>query len=340
MLAERLNEAVRKSHAVGAIAGTLHKGSREYAAVGQADASTGAEMTATTPVRIASISKPMLATAIYLAFRAEPDALDAPLVEHLPEFRGVWRLPPEVTLRRVLSHTAGLRDADAQTLQAYGDSDDALMRSISVECTQTTAWAPGAAWAYCNAGFRFAGAVLARKNGTTFEDAMRDVLLAPAGMTATGYATPPDAACGHAKGRALPSDYVRARRPGGGLWSTAADVLSFAEFVLQDPVYWDEVRPVLAKAAFGHRYGFGWFLGPQADVIFHFGDVGGFQGLLAVAPDHATAAVAVGNDEHGGSISRDVAFDEITRRTGLRRPHRGPGRMAAEMARLGLARLR
>lgn len=296
-------------------------------------------MTATTPVRIASIGKPMVTTAVYLAFRTEPDALDAPLVEHLPELRSVWRLPPAVTLRRVLSHTAGLRDADPQTLKSYGDADDAVMQAVSVECTQTTAWPPGTAWAYCNAGFRFAGAVLARKYDTTFEQAMQDVLLGPAGMTETGYATPLDPASGHAKGQRLPSDYVRARRPGGGLWSTAADVLSFAEFVLADRQYLDEVRRTQAKAAFGHRYGLGWFLGPQADVIFHFGDVGGFQGLLAVAPDHATAAVVVGNDERGGSISRDVVFGEITRHTGVRRPHRSPGRMAAEVARVRLARL-
>jgi hypothetical protein len=64
-----------------------------------------------------------------------------------------------------------------------------------------------------------------------------------------------------------------------------------------------------------------------ADVIFHFGDVGGFQGLLAVAPDHGTAAMTVGNDEHGGALSRLVAFGEITRHTGLRRPRPGAMRL-------------
>jgi D-alanyl-D-alanine carboxypeptidase len=345
MLAERLNEAVRRTYAVGAVAATIHKGAREFAAAGVADAGTGAVMTEATPLRIASITKPIVTTAVYLALRGEPGALDAPLVEHLPELRSVWRLPPEVTLRRVLSHTAGLRDTDAATLRAYGDGDDALMMSIAKECTYTPAWRPGTAWRYCNAGFRFAGAVLARKHGGTFEDALRDLVLAPAGMTATGFATPDGAACGHAKGRPQPTGYVRARRPGGGLWSTAADVLSFAEFGLADQTYLDDVRRVQARSAFGHRYGLGWFLGPHSDgphsdVIFHFGDVAGFRCLLAIAPDQATASFVLGNDEHGGVISRDVAFGEITRLTGRPRPHRGPARLAAEYARLGLAKLR
>jgi D-alanyl-D-alanine carboxypeptidase len=340
MLAERLREAVGKSNAVGAVAGMLHKGERTFASTGIADAATQTPMTDTTAVRIASIGKPMVATAVYLAFRSEPEALDAPIVEHLPELRDRWRLPPEVTLRRVLSHTAGLRDPEAGALKAYGDGDDALMNSVRDECTKSPAWRPGTAWAYCNAGFRFAGAVLARKHGGTFEDALQDLVLTPAGMTATGFATPDDASCGHLKGKPQSRDYLRVRRPGGGLWSTAQDVLSFAEFVLADREYLDEVRHVVARSAFGHRYGLGWFLGPGSDVIFHFGDVGGFQGLLAVAPDHATASVVVGNDEHGGDISRAVAFGEITRHTALRRPRPSPMRLADEVARLGLAKLR
>lgn len=89
----------------------------------------------------------------------------------------------------------------------------------------------------------------------------------------------------------------------------------------------------------GHRYGLGWFLNGRADLIFHFGDVGGFQGLLAVAPDHGTAAVVVGNDEHGGALPRDVAFREIANRTGLQRPRPAPKRLAYAAIRRVTARV-
>jgi D-alanyl-D-alanine carboxypeptidase len=331
MLADRLNDAVHNAHAVGAVAGALHNGSREYAAAGTAF--PGHEMTPATPVRIASITKPMMAMAVFTAFRTELDALDAPLSEHLPDLKPQWRRGGDVTLRRCLSHTAGLRSADDATLAGFGDGDDALDLAVRYESGLPTAWRPGRAWAYCNTGFRFAGAVLARKQGTTFEQAITDLLLGPACMGDTAFDKPADGAAGHRKGVPQPDGYSRSRRPGGGLWSTAKDVLSFAEYAMKDEEFLREARKEISPAAMGHRYGLGWFLNGRADVIFHFGDVGGFQGLLAVAPDHETAAVVVGNDEHGGPLSRAVGFGEIATRTGLRRPRPAPKRLAYEVFR-------
>jgi CubicO group peptidase (beta-lactamase class C family) len=337
MLADRLNDAVHNAHAVGAVAGTLHKGTREYAAAGTAF--PGRPMTPQTSVRIASITKPMMAMAVFTAFRTEPDALDAPLSEHLPDLKPHWRLGDDVTLRRCLSHTAGLRSADDETLAGFGDGDDALDQAVRFESRLPTAWRPGRAWAYCNTGFRFAGAVLARKQGTTFEQAIAEILFVPAGMDDTGFVKPEGGAAGHRKGVPQPDGYSRSRRPGGGLWSTAKDLLSFADYAMRDEKFMAEARKEHSPAAMGHRYGLGWFLNGRADVIFHFGDVGGFQGLLAVAPDHGTAAVAVGNDEHGGKLSRAVAFLEIANRTGLQRPRPAPKRLAYAAIRSGAARV-
>jgi CubicO group peptidase (beta-lactamase class C family) len=295
-------------------------------------------MTPETRVRIASISKPIVAMAVFSAFRTEPDALDAPVREHLPELRDGWRIG-DVTLRQLLTHTSGMRDADGAVLAAAGEGDDALLTGVRQEIRLRPKWPPGRAWAYCNPGFRLAGAVLARKHGTTFEKAMQDLVLTPAGMHDSGYDTSGGSAVGHRKGRPQPTEYVRARRPGGGLWSTASDVLSFAAYATDDEGYLAQARRMHSPSAFGHRYGFAWFLDPTADVLFHFGDVAGFQGLLAVAPDHGVAAVVVGNDEHGGALSRLVAFGEITRHTGLPRPRPSVRRLAAGAIRRAAARV-
>src|SRR5262245_52964981 len=141
MLAERLSEAVHRAKAVGAVAGTLHKGSREYAAAGSA--APGRAMTLGTRVRLASITKPILTMAVLSAFRTEPDALDAPVREHIPELRDGWRLDDGVTLRRMLSHTAGLRELDGAAIHATGEGEDALLRTVSQETKLPTKWKPG-----------------------------------------------------------------------------------------------------------------------------------------------------------------------------------------------------
>lgn len=335
MLAARLSDAVRAAKAVGAVAATVHKGSREYAAAGSA--APGVPMPEQAVVRIASITKPMVAMAVYQAFRDDLGALDIPVVEHLPQLRPQWRLHDGVTLRRVLSHTSGMRDADSPTLAAYGDGDDALLLGVQHEVGLGNAWRPGTAWAYCNSGFRLAGAVLAERNGTTFEQALTDLVLTPAGMAYSGFDTPKEAATGHTKGEPQPDSYVRARRPGGGLWSTTGDVLSFAEYAMTHPAFLTEARKVNARSAFGHRYGLGCFL--NGDLMFHFGNVGTFQGLLVMAPDQGIAAVAVGNDEHGGKIARRIAFGEVARLMGRKPIRANPVRLADEVLRRRLAKL-
>jgi hypothetical protein len=108
---------------------------------------------------------------------------------------------------------------------------------------------------------------------------------------------------------------------------------------MADSAFLKAVRQEHASAAMGHRYGLAFFLNSRDDVIFHFGDVGRFQGLLGIAPDHGTAAVAVGNDDHGAVVSRKVVFGEITSKTGLQRPRQAPKRVALAAVRLTAARV-
>ena len=113
-------------------------------------------------------------------------------------------LPLDERLTGWLSHTAGLRCESAQPL-------------------------PGAAeglFSYSNAGYWAAGDACARACGVPFEHAMRERVLAPLGLAATGYEEPPAPARGHVQEgetghRPVPRDvYPAERHPSGGLWST------------------------------------------------------------------------------------------------------------------------
>ena len=121
-------------------------------------------------------------------------------------------LPLDEGLAGWLSHTAGIRCESQQPL-------------------------PGAAeglFSYSNAGYWAAGAACARACGTPFERAMRERILEPLGLAATGYEEPPAPARGHLPEgetghRPVPRDvYPAQRHPSGGLWSTVADLLAFA----------------------------------------------------------------------------------------------------------------
>ena len=85
----------------------------------------------------------------------------------------------------------------------------------------------------------------------------------------------------------------RAAGPSGGLWSTAADLLSFAEFVLADAQLLAAMRAASTGTAAPVPYGLGWALAPG--LMFHKGRLDGFRSILLVAPEHQYCAVMVVN---------------------------------------------
>ena len=154
---------------------------------GVRDVGTGASVTPETMFHLASVSKPFVATAIVsLATARDADEpvldLDAPISAWVPEFTLADGRAGEVTARGLLSHSSGLPDVSEYGWHDPQLGDDALSefaRSLSGWRLKTD---PGSAFSYSNAGFELLGLLLSRVTGTTFEDAIRQQVLAPLGM--------------------------------------------------------------------------------------------------------------------------------------------------------------
>ena len=145
---------------------------------------TGAPVTPETMFHLASVSKPFVATAVVSL--ATPGAravldLDAPIGGWVPD-------PPSPT-----AGSGGHRPAAAQPHQRPAGrlglrlarprlGDDALSEFASSLSGWRLQTEPGATFPYSNAGFELLGLLLARATGTTFEDAVRQQVLAPLGM--------------------------------------------------------------------------------------------------------------------------------------------------------------
>lgn len=205
-------------------------------------------------------------------------------------------LPLDKGLAGWLSHTAGLRSESQQPL-------------------------PGAAaglFSYSNAGYWAAGEACARACGSPFERAMRERILAPLGLAATGYEEPAAAARGHVPEgetghRPVPHDaYPPQRRPSGGLWSTVDDLLAFAAHHLGGPGPLDEeARAAMRQPrsrALGAGYGLGWWVreaGGRA-ALDHEGSVAGYQSLLLLVPEERLALAVLTNSWRGNGLVRRV----------------------------------
>ena len=244
-------------------------GIRECRIDGFADIEGGRPMAMDTLLWMASTGKVITSVAFMTLVDAGLAALDDPVWKYLPHFRHLYRaLDPEhpndgvvqlettVTLRHLLSHTAGL-----QWLPGFFQHRE--LTYISLE-TQTHLYAaspflfePGTSWSYSNAGINTIGRVIEVITGKSYEDFMQETLFGPLGMVDTGYHPTTEQAARRAYGYAydretggwtcskvttqmslIPYDGPnRHAECGGGLFSTAADMARFAQMIAGDGVF-------------------------------------------------------------------------------------------------------
>ena len=195
---------------------------------------------------LASITKPIVTTAVMRLVQDGRFSLTAPLSTWLPELNTAGH--PPITAWHVLTHTTGLGEVDLeQLLLQGGDRPELLRRTIA----QPQEAAPGSRFRYVTCTFDLLAEAVERASGTPFEQVLRDEVLDPLGMTDTGFDPRPDLAArmapvaiggwGAAPGAHLVdpamaplllSAYIGLRMAGGGLWSSASDLMRFGRAML------------------------------------------------------------------------------------------------------------
>lgn len=185
----------------GAGAAIWHDG--EIVATHEAgEAREGQPVTAETLFALASVSKPLTATAVVHAVGTGNLELDMPVSTIVPEFGSVddmlaadvypqlEALRDRVTVRHILSHVSGLPENIGVKRLRMRDKP-ALDRIIDVMCGLPLQAAPGEILRYSNVGFGIAARVLERATGTGIHAYIDDRILAP--LSLTNVLTRPDA---------------------------------------------------------------------------------------------------------------------------------------------------
>ena len=234
-----LDERMRLYDVPGLSVAVIHGGKLAWArGWGFRDTASCAPVTPDTAFQAASISK--VATAM-LALRLVEQGkigLDRDINASLRS----WQLPADprlapngITLRQLLSHTAGLGvhgfagylpdgplPTPVQILDGTPPSNSGAVRSVLPA---------GGQWQYSGGGYVLTQLALSDVSGTSFAELAERELLAPLGMTRSAYAQPPspsiraDMAFAHAGGRPIPGNYhVYPELAPAGLWTSAGDL--------------------------------------------------------------------------------------------------------------------
>jgi CubicO group peptidase (beta-lactamase class C family) len=186
-----------------------------------------------TVFRIASMTKNFTAAAVLLLRDEGALALDDPAGKYVPQVASMRLASPDspaITIRNLLTMTAGFPTDDPWGDRQQGlplDSfDQILAGGLSVN------WAPGTQFEYSNLSYAVLGRVITAVTGTPYSDFVSSRLLAPLGMTATGYEPDGFRADQLARGyqrtgdtwAEQPPDGNGAFSPMGGLFSSVADL--------------------------------------------------------------------------------------------------------------------
>jgi CubicO group peptidase (beta-lactamase class C family) len=283
-----------------------------------------------------SMTKTVTATAVMQLVEQGRLDLDVPVAEYYPPFT-VVRQPEPVTVRHLLSHSSGLanplplrwvRPADAPA------PDQGAFVERLLAGHRALRFPPGRRAAYSNLGYLVLGEVIARASGGSYEDYVRERVLAPLGMADTGFMYHDigerPVAVGYQRLPAPLTPLLRAFLPRGIVGDRHGGYVAYRPFYVTGPAYGGLVGAVdeVARLALAHLnegtvdgvrllsptsttamqdvvarggprdFGFGWFrprTGSGPAFVEHLGGGSGFFNVLRLYPQRRLGIVLMGN---------------------------------------------
>ena len=214
-------------------------------AVGHADLDNMVPATASTVYNIGSISKVIAAVAVMQLIERGQVRLDDRIQKYV---RGFPEKGGAITIWHLMTHTSGIRHYRSFDFP-YGLQGDnvgtytTLDEAIGLFKDDSLLFKPGAYYSYSSYAVNLLQGVVETASGLRFEDYMRRHVWGPAGMLSTSFDLPerivPHRARGYKliDGHALnyyPNENVTYKFAGGGMLSTAEDLVRFGSALLGD----------------------------------------------------------------------------------------------------------
>ena len=191
-----------------------------------------------------SMTKIATATAVMQLVEQNRLALEDPVRKHLPEFPAPRRAWPEVRVRNLLNHSAGLANPVPVRWVHPAAEPGRDPRAFTLELLARHGrlrYPAGSRASYSNLGYIALGEVISAAAGMRYEDYVRASILAPLGMTSTDFGYRDDMASAAATGyqpRLSPSTPLfRMLLPKGIVGPNRGRYLSFRRFCVDGAAY-------------------------------------------------------------------------------------------------------
>jgi len=315
---------LEKYRVPGAAIALVHEGEVAWAqGYGLADESVSMPVLAETVFQVASISKSITAWGVMRLVEEGRVDLDEPVEKYLTS----WELPASdfdhqgVTVRRLLSHTAGL-DVWNHPGILLGETQPSLVDLLSGVPDGETVhirWQPGSREEYTNGGYVLLQLLVEDVTGESFPDYIQRQVLEPLKMNRSSYHWLPLTATGYdPSGKPVePRLYPEAA---GGLYSTVTDLATWLAAGMPGPNGEPAGRGILRPETLEEMYtpvpvtegnsgGLGYdieILSDGTHMIWHGGQVTGWRGQYAALSNQGEGIVILTNSEAGRYVIADV----------------------------------
>lgn len=280
-------------------------------AFGWADVERQVPATAHTAYSLASMTKPITATAVMRLRESGALDIDAPIETYLGgiQLTGNGFDRNAVTARRIMAHSAGLPQYGA----FYLDGAEPAGSEATLLKFGMVVFPPNTRFEYSNIGMKILDAAIAQVSGRSYGDYLNREIFTPLGMTNSAVGMP-------AEGQAAirydtqrrPMRFYLTDHPGSGdIWASARDMARFLAFHMGTPL--PDQSPILSPAVLAEMQrpasampmpgnprrdvGANWIVStsnghPQ---IWHSGGQPGVSTFMAIYPDQKLAIVLLAN---------------------------------------------
>jgi CubicO group peptidase (beta-lactamase class C family) len=268
-----------------------------------------------------SVGKQFTATAVMMLVDEGKISLEDPLTKFFPDAPTAWK---DVTVRQLLSHTAGFGDYPQDFDFRKDWTEDELLKVVE---GIPLAYPPGTKWDYSNLGYLTLGILIHRVTGEFYGDFLQQRIFQPLGMTSTRIINEADIIPNRAAGYRLVKGELKNQEWVAPAMNTTADGSLY--FNTLDLAKWDAAlytdkllkkssldlmwTPVKLKDGQTNKagYGFAWFIENRQGhrCIHHDGAWQGFTTAIDRYVDDQLTVVALTNlaGAEPGTITKHVA---------------------------------
>lgn len=268
-----------------------------------------------------SVGKQFTATAVMMLVEEGKVSLDDPLTKFFPDGPAAWK---QVTVRELLSHTAGFGDYPEDFNFRKDWTEEELLKLVE---GIPLAYTPGTKWAYSNIGYLTLGILIHRVTGEFYGDFLQQRIFKPLGMSSTRIINEADIIPNRAAGyRLVKGDLKNQEWVAPAINTTADGSLYFSTL---DLAKWDaalytekllkksdlDLMWTVVKLKDGQpnkgNYGFGWFVETRGGhrCVHHDGSWQGFETAIDRYVDDQLTVIVLTNlaGAKAGEITKHVA---------------------------------